>query len=362
VPIPSQPIPGSPTLETDEKAVLSRIAEGDVAALGILFDQNARSVYSLAMHLLRNHDKAEDVVEETLWQAWQKSVQLVDEADMQSWLLSAGKRRLLEQSPQSALELSKIEGPDGELVNNVPDYPINPGRAAGIRSRLISRASADTDRRSVAVATSAASRVKPPTAQARSSAPATATREQPVERSQRDSSPRAMSIVAGVAALIAVGAVIQMMRANSEVKALRATIDIQRDTTPEPVDAPAPSALEQDKIVAGVTGPDVKVISLTHYGARGAVAKMFWNRESNTWTLVTYSIRQPRPEKIFQVWLSTSGGTLPAGTFVPDSNGRAIVQSTNAVGRDGLYSISVTEEGKGGAPAPSGPAVIAGAP
>jgi hypothetical protein len=171
-----------------------------------------------------------------------------------------------------------------------------------------------------------------------------------------------MAIVAGIAGLIAVGAVIQMMRANSEAESLRATIQVQRDTSAQETKAPSGPAIDQDNIVASVTGPDVKVISLTHYGARGAVGKMFWNRETNAWTLVTYSIRQPKPDKVFQVWLSTSKGTLSGGTFVPDADGRALVQSTNAVGRDALYSITVTEEDKGGAPAPTGPAVIAGAP
>jgi hypothetical protein len=171
-----------------------------------------------------------------------------------------------------------------------------------------------------------------------------------------------MAAVAGIAGLIAIGAVIQMMRANSEAESLRATIQVQRDTSAQEPRTSSGPAVDQDKIVAGVTGQDVKVIPLTHYGARGAVGKMFWNRETNAWTLVTYSIRQPKPDKIFQVWLSTANGTLSGGTFVPDANGRVLMQSTNAVARDGLYSVTVTEEDKDGAPAPTGPAVIAGAP
>jgi DNA-directed RNA polymerase specialized sigma24 family protein len=161
VPIPSQPIPGSQAApKTDETAVLQRIAEGDVAALGTLFDQMARPVYSLAMHLVRNHDNAEDVVERTFWHAWENATRLVDEPDVQVWLLSTAKRRLLELSPQNAAELSEIDVTTGEP--GIPGHPINPGRAAGIRSRLISRASADTERRAVTVTTTAASRIKPP--------------------------------------------------------------------------------------------------------------------------------------------------------------------------------------------------------
>lgn len=260
-------------------------------------------------------------------------------------------------------ELHQMEQTTRQLGGLIPDYPINPGRAAGIRSRLISRASADTDRRAVTVATSAAARVKPPTPPKSSASPAPRTREMSGEGAQRSGLATGMfATVAGIAVIIATGAVIQMLRANSEANSLRATIQLQRDTVDTPAQPANESVLEQGKVIAAVTGADVRIIPLTHYGARGAVARMFWNRENNTWTLVTYSIRQPKPDKVFQVWLSTSGGTLSAGTFVPDAAGRALVQGTNPVSRDGLYSISVTEEPKGGSPTPSGPAVIAGAP
>lgn len=346
MPIPSQQAAGSQAIpKTDEKAVLLRIAEGDVAALGTLFDQNARAIYSLAMSALGSHDKAEDVVEETLWQAWEKCAQLVGEQDIQSWLISTASQRL---------------GVNIDGVDSISDHPINPGRAAGIRSRLISRATADTDRRAVPVTTTAASRVKPPSA-GKASPAAKALEDS--DGSRRAAFPSgSMALVAGIATLIAAGAVIQMLRANSEANSLRATIQVQREAADAESKSSDIPALDENKIVAAVTGPDVRVISLTHYGANGPVGKMFWNRQTNTWTLITYSIRQPRPDRIFQVWLSTSKGTLSAGTFTPDASGRALVQSSNEVSRDGLYSISVTEEARGGAPTPSGPAVIAGAP
>lgn len=336
--------------------MLQRVVEGDVNALGTLFDQMARPVYSLVMDILQSHDQAEDIVEATFWQAWLDSGKLL-ESDHREWLLTTGRTLALEH-PRSRARNSA--GDAGESEQQPREYPLNPGRAAGIRSRLLSRASADTERRVVAVASSAASRVKPPAA--KSAAPSVpGVREQPAERERARVPSGGLAAVAGIAALVAIGAVIQMMRANSEAESLRATIQVQHDTVADTAKPPV-AAMDQAKIVASVTGPDVKVISLTHYGARGAVAKMFWNRETNTWTLVTYSIRQPHPDKVFQVWLSTAKGTLSGGTFVPDSAGHALVHSTNAVARDDLYSITVTEEPTGGAPAPTGPAVIAGAP
>ncbi len=258
-------------------------------------------------------------------------------------------------------DLDQLEQTTRQLSELVPEHPINPGRAAGIRSRLMSRASADTDHRPVAAPTTAASRVKPPSGQKSSGTPVT--RAVSVEESPSRGMPSGLlGAVAGLAILIAAGAVIQMMRANAEAESLRTTIQVQGETLESDPRPPSTAGAAQNEIIAAVTGPDVRVIPLTHYGAQGPVGKMFWNRETNTWTLVTYSIRQPKADKIFQVWLSTSNGTVSVGTFVPDANGWSVVQGSSTVSRTGLYSISVTEETKGGVPAPTGPAVIAGAP
>lgn len=72
------------------------IGDGDVAALGVLFDQSARQVYSLVMQLVRNHDIAEDIVESTFWQAWQEAGLLAEHPEPRAWLLSTGRRRALD--------------------------------------------------------------------------------------------------------------------------------------------------------------------------------------------------------------------------------------------------------------------------
>lgn len=97
MPQPSQqsPVSSSPP-KVDDAVLLRKIADGDVAALGTLFDHMARPVYSLAMQLLRNHDAAEDIVESTYWLAWQEAAQLSENPDPRSWLLETARRRALE--------------------------------------------------------------------------------------------------------------------------------------------------------------------------------------------------------------------------------------------------------------------------
>src|SRR5829696_7130131 len=54
-------------------ALLERMRGGDEGALAVLYDRWSDRVYSLALHLLREARDAEDIVEETFWQAWRNA-------------------------------------------------------------------------------------------------------------------------------------------------------------------------------------------------------------------------------------------------------------------------------------------------
>ncbi|MBA2688362.1 MAG: sigma-70 family RNA polymerase sigma factor [Gemmatimonadaceae bacterium] len=118
---PSQQVtPGLSPARVDDAALLQKIAEGDVAALGTLFDRMARPVYSLVMQLLRSHDQAEDVVESTFWQVWQEAGQLGEISDPRSWLLTTGRRRAIEHirsRRRKREELLQDKREFGELVS-----------------------------------------------------------------------------------------------------------------------------------------------------------------------------------------------------------------------------------------------------
>ncbi len=117
---PQQVTPGLSPAKVDDAALLQKIAEGDVAALGILFDRMSRPVYSLVMQLLRSHDQAEDVVESTFWQVWQEAGQLGEFSDPRNWLLSTGRRRALDHlrsRRRKREELLQDKRGFGELVS-----------------------------------------------------------------------------------------------------------------------------------------------------------------------------------------------------------------------------------------------------
>jgi len=87
---------GSPSL--DEAGLIRRIAGGDEHALAALYDRWAQPVYALVVQVLRDRDEAEDVVEETFWQVWQRASSYdVSRGAIHTWLLTIARSRALDR-------------------------------------------------------------------------------------------------------------------------------------------------------------------------------------------------------------------------------------------------------------------------
>lgn len=92
------PVRSPVTTSNDDVSVVKGIADGDESALATLYDRWAQSVYSLAAHLLKDADGAEDVVEETFWQVWQRASSYdVSRGTVRTWLLTIGRSRALDR-------------------------------------------------------------------------------------------------------------------------------------------------------------------------------------------------------------------------------------------------------------------------
>src|SRR5215216_5515866 len=74
------------------------MAAGDEAALGALYDRWQGAVHALAMHVLNDADEAEEVVEETFWQAWRQAGRYAGERGaVGSWVTMMGRSRALDR-------------------------------------------------------------------------------------------------------------------------------------------------------------------------------------------------------------------------------------------------------------------------
>ena len=123
----------------EDVALMRRIVEADETALGALYDRWVRSLYSLVLHLLKDPDEAEDVVEETFWQAWRKASSYEpSRGAVSTWLLTIGRRKALDRL--RARKRSKEDTVTGEhgfddLPSTAPD-PSSEVEGAELREQI----------------------------------------------------------------------------------------------------------------------------------------------------------------------------------------------------------------------------------
>lgn len=78
--------------------LLRRMADGDESALAALYDGWAERVHTLASWILKDPDEAEDVVEETFWQAWRTAGRYDSNRGTGStWLIMIARSRALDR-------------------------------------------------------------------------------------------------------------------------------------------------------------------------------------------------------------------------------------------------------------------------
>jgi RNA polymerase sigma-70 factor, ECF subfamily len=81
-----------------DRALLRRVAAGDEAALGSLYDGWAERVHALAFWVLNDADEAEDVVEETFWQVWRTAARYDGtRSSVSTWLMMIARSRALDR-------------------------------------------------------------------------------------------------------------------------------------------------------------------------------------------------------------------------------------------------------------------------
>ena len=117
---------------------------------------------------------------------------------------------------------------------------------------------------------------------------------------------------------------------------------------------------ERDAQLAAVTGPAVSVVELSSTGVRPPTARMFWDRATNSWTLVAHGLSMPKAGRTYELWLVTADKKIPAGVFKPGDDGSAVVRATYALKPADLKAIAITDEPAGGVSAPTGPVILAG--
>jgi RNA polymerase sigma-70 factor, ECF subfamily len=96
---PAGVVPGAGRApESEDEALVRRMAAGEEQALGALYDRWHAVVHGVVSRMLRQPDDVEDVVEEAFWQAWRQAARFdATRGAVQTWLLTIARSRALDR-------------------------------------------------------------------------------------------------------------------------------------------------------------------------------------------------------------------------------------------------------------------------
>lgn len=275
----------------------------------------------------------------------------------------------VQSSPECQAELASLRGAAGALDSSIVPEPMPAARKSAVRERLLARAAAPSAapvlglERSAGNITpsteaAAAAQVAPPVASVRMAAPKPSDRVIPIAR------PNPIArFVPWFAAAASIGIAIAQVRTNGKVVAERdAARDAMRAATTTASQL-SDRLASSDSLIAAMSGAQVRVVELASTSKLPPGARMFWDRLTNRWTLITHDLTPAQSGRTYQLWLVTAKAQkISAGTFNTDAKGRAVVQATYALAENDLAAIAITEEPEGGSPQPTGTILVAGAP
>lgn len=291
--------------------------------------------------------------------------------------------------PAVSAELAAMEAVSAELALLAPVTPMNRGRSAGIRSRLIARAAATHAGRPVpkvtvpdgehhatrsatrpAVTRPAASPPHRPHAPAPSAASGAAAARRPTgthrvmqfERQQPAGLGRVIGGVALAAAVLIAAFGIYTWRSNAVARSAATAVAVPDSSAATQLASLRAAIAQKDSIIATLTGMHTRVIDLVSVSTADPMGRVFWDQDQHTFVMYASNLKPPPTGKTYQVWLIARGGAAPvsAGTFMPDSAGSAVMTTRNPMEPGALRRVAVTEEAGGGATAPTGPVLFSG--
>jgi RNA polymerase sigma-70 factor, ECF subfamily len=141
-PVGAAPGMGS-AVESEDEALVRRMAGGDDQALGVLYDRWHSVVHGVVSRMLRQADDVEEVVEETFWQAWRQASRFDHtRGAVQTWLLTIARSRALDRVRALRRRREEpLEGDDGQvLVQQAAEGDPGQDAEASERRRIVGAA------------------------------------------------------------------------------------------------------------------------------------------------------------------------------------------------------------------------------
>ena len=117
-----------------DAALIGRVAAGDLAAFGVLYDRYARDVYPFAAHAL-GRGPAEEVAQDVFVRVWQRAAQFdAARGSVAAWIMAITRHRVVDELRRSGRRVSAVETID-ELLTSAEDPGADVEEHAWLRER-----------------------------------------------------------------------------------------------------------------------------------------------------------------------------------------------------------------------------------
>ncbi|GAC1656086.1 MAG: sigma-70 family RNA polymerase sigma factor [Gemmatimonadaceae bacterium] len=115
---------GSAAATPDDVSLIRGMTNGDEQSLGALYDRWSPSVYALASRMLRDPSEAEEVVEETFWQAWRQAGRYeAARSSVSTWLLTIARSRAVDRLRSLRRSREDVDTGGGIIESIATDSP-----------------------------------------------------------------------------------------------------------------------------------------------------------------------------------------------------------------------------------------------
>jgi RNA polymerase sigma-70 factor (ECF subfamily) len=119
--LPVNDISAEAVVQCPEQMLLDRVRAGDAQALAEVYDAHSRLVYSVALRVLRDQARAEDVLQEVFLRLWRKPESFcVNRGNLAAWLAVTARNRAIDVLRQRHID-QDIEGMELAGSSDVPN-------------------------------------------------------------------------------------------------------------------------------------------------------------------------------------------------------------------------------------------------